>query len=158
HHYAARSVLGNVNFQSEDYGLDLRGINNGLPKDREGREGTDMFIQEEKYFNAYARYFSKFITAYRKQGIRIGMVMPQNEFNSAQVFPSCTWTAAGLARFISYLGPQMKQLGVKVFFGTMERANARLADTSLNDPLLGPYLSGAGFQCAGKEAIAVVRA
>jgi glucosylceramidase len=33
------------------------------------------------------------------------MVMPQNKFNSAQPFPCCTWTANGLANFISYLGP-----------------------------------------------------
>jgi O-glycosyl hydrolase len=31
-----------------------------------------------------------------KQGIQISMIMPQNEFNSRQIFPSCTWTAAGL--------------------------------------------------------------
>jgi glucosylceramidase len=33
------------------------------------------------------------------------MVMPQNEFNSAQNFPSCTWTPGGLARFLRVLGP-----------------------------------------------------
>ena len=51
--------------------------------------------------------------------------MPQNEFNSAQPFPSCTWTAKGLAKFISYLGPQMNELNVKIFFGTMERPDAK---------------------------------
>ena len=34
---------------------------------------------------AYALYFSKFIEAYKKQGIPIFAVMPQNEFNSAPV-------------------------------------------------------------------------
>src|SRR2546421_30467 len=47
-HYAGRSVLGNVNFKSEEFGMDLTGINNGLQPDKEGKEGEDMFIQEEK--------------------------------------------------------------------------------------------------------------
>lgn len=156
HHYAARSVLGDMNFQSEEYGMDLRGINNSLPKDKEGQEGTDMFIQDEQYYMAYALYFSKFIEAYKKQGINIGMVMPQNEFNSAQVFPSCTWTAAGLARFIPYLGREMQLLGVKVFFGTMERPNTKLVDTVLTNPLSSKYTRGVGFQWAGKGAIPVI--
>ncbi|MCW3089846.1 MAG: beta-glycosidase [Ferruginibacter sp.] len=156
HHYAARSALGNSNFQSEEWGMDMRGISNGLTPDKEGKEGTDMFIQKEKYYRAYALYFSKFIEAYRKQKVNIEMVMPQNEFNSAQVFPSCTWTAAGLAKFISYLGPQVQQLGVKVFFGTMERENAKLLDTILTDQESSKYVKGAGFQWAGKGAIAVI--
>jgi glucosylceramidase len=155
-HYAGRSVLGNVNFKSDEYGMDLTGINNGLQADKEGKEGTDMFIQEEKYYKAYALYFSKFIQAYRKQNINIGMVMPQNEFNSAQVFPSCTWTAAGLSKFISFLGPQMQKLHVNVFFGTDERANEKLVDTILTNPQISKYIKGVGFQWAGKGAIAAV--
>lgn len=156
HHYAGRSVLGNVNFKSEEYGMDLAGINNGLAKDKEGQEGTDMFIQEEKYYKAYALYISKFIEAYQQQHINIAMVMPQNEFNSAQVFPSCTWTAAGLAKFIGYLGPQMKALNVDVFFGTMERANDKLVDTILINAESSKYIKGVGFQWAGKGAIGAI--
>ena len=153
HHYAARSVLGNSHFKSEKWGMDMTGINNGLPLEKEGKEGTDMFIQDERYQKAYALYFAKFIEAYRQQKINIGMVMPQNEFNSAQVFPSCTWTAAGLAKFISYLGPQMKALKVNVFFGTMERENAKLVDSILTDPESTKIVKGVGFQWAGKGAI-----
>lgn len=154
HHYAARSLLGDSDFMSDRWGMDLRGISNGLPPEREGKEGTDMFIQEDDYFRAYALYFKKFIQAYREQGIDIFMVMPQNEFNSAQVFPSCTWTAAGLDRFIGgFLGPEMQKLGVNVFFGTMERPTEALADTVLTDPVSRRYISGAGFQWAGKESI-----
>lgn len=154
-HYAARSV-NKANFVSEEWGMDLREISNGLTPDKEGREGTDMFIQEDNYFTAYARYFSHFIDAYRKEGIKISMVMPQNEFNSAQVFPSCTWTATGLTRFIRVLGPVMKKKGVDVFLGTIERGNYLLADTVLTDPGCKPYVKGAGFQWAGKEAIAAI--
>jgi glucosylceramidase len=88
---------------------------NHLSADKQGKEGTNLFIQQEKYFAAYALYFSKFIQAYKDQGIKIGMVMPQNEFNSCQIFPSCTWTADGLAKFIGkYLGPEMEKQGVEL--------------------------------------------
>ena len=58
---------------------------NGLSADKVGHEGTDMFIQDSLYLKAYALYFSKFIEAYKKHGIPIFAVMPQNEFNSAQI-------------------------------------------------------------------------
>ncbi|GEM_PF-24697 len=127
---------------------------NGLTVDQQGAEGSNMFIQEDKYFKAYALYFSKFIEAYRKEGIDIFMVMPQNEFNSYQIFPSCTWTAKGINRFVGeYLGPQMKNSGVDLMFGTMERANTLLVDTLLKDKLSKRYIQGVGFQWAGKGAV-----
>ena len=153
-HYAAKSVLGNSELQSAKWGMDMRGINNGLPPEREGKEGTDMFIQEPQYFEAYASYFSKFIEAYKSEGIDIFMVMPQNEFNSTQIFPSCTWTATGLAEFIGkYLGPAMEKLNVQLMFGTMERPAEALVDTILNDEKAKKYVSGLGFQWAGKNAV-----
>ncbi|MFI5136354.1 MAG: glycoside hydrolase family 30 beta sandwich domain-containing protein [Sphingobacteriales bacterium] len=135
-------------------GMDFSNVQNGLTAGQAGKEGTDMFVQDPQYFKAYALYFSRFIDAYKKQGINIGMVMPQNEFNSAQIFPSCTWTAKGLSEFVGYLGPQMQKQGVNVFFGTMERANEKLVDTLLTTPASSKYIKGAGFQWAGKGAIA----
>lgn len=130
-----------------------QGVNNGLRPDQVGKEGTDMFIQEERYFRTYAAYFGRFIDEYRQQNINIEMVMPQNEFNSAQVFPSCTWTPEGLARFIRYLGPEMAERGVEVFLGTMERPYPQLVEITLNDPEASAYISGVGFQWAGKGAV-----
>ncbi|GGA74243.1 glycosyl hydrolase [Edaphobacter acidisoli] len=129
---------------------------NGLTPDRVGKEGTDLFIQDEKYFQAYALYFGRFIDAYREQGIRVGMVMPQNEFNSAQPFPSCTWTPEGLARFVRHLGPEMAKRDVEVFFGTLERANESLLNVVLADQDAGRYIKGVGVQWAGKGAIAQI--
>ena len=131
-----------------------QGVENGLRPDQVGKEGTDMFVQEERYLRAYASYFGRFVDEYRKQGIGITMVMPQNEFNSAQVFPSCCWTGEGLARFIGYLGPEMEKREVTIFLGTMERANETLLGPSLQDPAVARYVKGAGFQWAGKGAIA----
>jgi glucosylceramidase len=147
-HYASRSTVGMPHV-----------VDNGLPEDRQGKEGTDMFIQEDAYLKAYALYFTKFIEAYRAEGIDVFAVMPQNEFNSAQIFPSCCWTAAGLAHFVgNYLGPAMEEAGVEVFFGTMERPNELLADTVLTHPAAGQYIRGMGFQWAGKDALPGIHA
>ena len=134
--------------------MDIR-FQNGLDTLKQGKEGANLFIQKEEYFKAYALYFSKFIKAYREQGIDIFAIMPQNEFNSCQLFPACTWTATGLAKFIgSYLGPVMDKENVQIMFGTMERPNIALVDTIINDSLAGKYIKGIGFQWAGKKAIA----
>jgi glucosylceramidase len=130
---------------------------NGIGDDQLGAEGTDMVNLAPEYLEAYARYFGRFIEAYRGEGIRIEMVMPQNEFNSAQVFPSATWTPDGLAAFLRVLGPEMERLGVDVFFGTLERPDPQLLKAVLADPAAAQWLSGVGFQWAGKGAIAEIR-
>lgn len=117
-------------------------------------EGTDMFIQEDRYMETYARYFGKFIDAYKGKGIDIYCVAPQNEFNSCQNFPSCTWTAQSLAKFTGrFLGPEMEKRNVTIMLGTVERANTALCDTILNDPDCKKYITSVGFQWAGKGAI-----
>jgi glucosylceramidase len=130
----------------------------GLTSDQQGKEGVDMFIQQDKYLKAYALYFSKFIDAYKSQGIDIFAVMPQNEFNSPQVFPSCVWTGKGLSNFIGkYLGPVMKKKGVEIMLGTMERPKIESIDSILKDPLSSQYITGVGFQWAGKKALPLIR-
>ena len=127
--------------------------NNNIKPEQVRREGVNMFIAEDKYFAAYALYFRKFIEAYRAENINISMVMPQNEFNSCQPFPSCTWQAAELAEFTGkYLVPEMEKLDVAVAFGTMERPNPALVDTILNAEG-GDRITGVGFQWAGRDAL-----
>jgi glucosylceramidase len=116
-----------------------------------------MFIQEPRYFDAYARYFGRFIDAYRAEGIQVGMVMLQNEFNSAQNFPSCTWTPEGLARFLRHLGPEMKKRDVEVFFGTLERGDPKLFEAVMSDKEAASFIKGLGVQWAGKNALQTVR-
>lgn len=126
---------------------------NGIRPDQLGKEGHDSFILEDRYLDAYARYFRRYVEAYAKEGIRIGMVMPQNEFNSAQPFPSCCWTPEALARFIPYLGREMEAVGTEVFFGTLERGNADLLGRVMNDPAAARHIKGVGVQWAGKGAL-----
>jgi glucosylceramidase len=130
---------------------------NGILPDQHGKEGVDSFIQEDRYFAAYARYFRRYVEEYAKAGVPISMVMPQNEFNSAQPFPSCCWTPEGLARFIPYLGKEMGQLGVDIFFGTLERPNAELLSKVLANPKSAAYIKGVGVQWAGKGALSEIQ-
>ena len=130
---------------------------NGIKPEQMGKDGTDSFILEDRYLEAYARYFRRYVEEYGKAGIPISMVMPQNEFNSAQPFPSCCWTPQGLAKFIPYLGREMGKLGVEIFFGTLERGNADLLEAVLNDPQAAPYIKGVGVQWAGKGALAKIQ-
>ena len=129
---------------------------NGIRPDQIGHEGEDMFIQDPMYFEAYARYFGRYVDAYRAKGISVGMVMPQNEFNSAQNFPSCTWTAEGLTRFLRYLCPEMEKRGVDVFFGTLERGNPMLLETAMADQEVARSIKGIGTQWAGKNALPAI--
>jgi len=126
---------------------------NGIRPEQVGHEGEDMFIQKPQYFETYARYFGKFIDAYDAEGIKIGVVMPQNEFNSPQNFPSCTWTPEGLIQFIRALGPEMESRGVQIYFGTLERGNPKLLQTVMSDPGTARYIHGLGTQWAGKNAL-----
>lgn len=135
----------------------LNGVENGLRPDQVQEEGTDSFIQDERYLATYAEYFGRFIDAYRELGIHIGMVMPQNEFNSAQPYPSCTWTPQGLISFLHQLGPRMREREVEVFLGTLERPDASLVADVLADPEAAEAVSGIGVQWHGKATVPSLR-
>lgn len=130
---------------------------NGIQPEQIGKEGNDYFILEPKYIKAYAKYFRKYVESYQKHGINISAVMPQNEFNSAQPFPSCCWTPEGLNQFIPELGKEMSPLGVEVLFGTLERGNTNLVDRVFSNPESAAVLKGVGVQWAGKHALPIIK-
>jgi len=83
---------------------------------------NNRFVMEPEYLNAYALYFSKFLSAYKEMGIAIDAVHPQNEVVANQLFPSCVWSPEDLATFTGdYLTPQLQKdhPEVNVWFGTM---------------------------------------
>lgn len=131
----------------------IDGVENGLREDQVQAEGTDSFVQDEQHLATYAEYFAKFVDAYAALGIDIRMVMPQNEFNSAQPYPSCTWTPAGLAAFVRHLGPKMRERNVEVFLGTVERPDTRMVSDVLADPEAAAAITGIGVQWHGKSIV-----
>jgi glucosylceramidase len=132
---------------------------NDLTEEGKGEEMHTQFRMEEKYLTAYALYFSKFINAYRREGIDIYALHVQNEPNSCQNFPSCIWEPKALGEFIGkYLGPEFEKdgIGTEVWLGTIERPQIERIDAILNDPEAKKYIMGVGFQWAGKDAIPLV--
>ncbi|MBN2815000.1 MAG: hypothetical protein JXQ80_13035 [Bacteroidales bacterium] len=133
---------------------------NDLPEEKQGEEMTDQFIMEDSMLDAYALYFSKFISAYKNEGIRLYAVHVQNEPNSCQNFPSCIWTPASLARFIGkHLGPKLEadHPDIELWLGTIERPQPERVDEILLNADAVRYINGVGFQWAGKEVIGHVR-
>ena len=66
---------------------------------------------------AWAKYFSKFISAYRKHGINLWGVTVQNEPEASVGWEACLWTPAYMASFVrDHLGPVLaaEQPGVKI--------------------------------------------
>ena len=129
---------------------------NDLSEDKQGQEMEDQFITDQQTFSAYALYLSKFVEAYQKAGIDLYAIHVQNEPNSCQNFPSCVWTPQSLATFIGqYLGPQFEQdhPNTEIWLGTIERPQAERVDTVLQNKDAKKYLTGVGFQWAGKGVI-----
>ena len=65
----------------------------------------------------WARYFSRFISAYRKRGVELWGVTVQNEPEAAVGWEACLWTAQYMAEFVrDYLGPVLEKEhpGVKI--------------------------------------------
>ena len=131
------------------------GNNNGYPGP-DMVHGQDQFIMQDNYLNAYATYFSKYLTAYKKEGINISMIMYQNEPFTINVWPNCSWSPQGTARFIGkFLGPMLNKQHktVELWHGTM---NTNVLDEVLqvvNDPIAGKYITGGGFQWEGKDIV-----
>lgn len=133
---------------------------NDLPLEKQGEEMVDQFIMEEQYLDAYALYFSKFIAAYKNEGIPLYAVHVQNEPNSCQNFPSCVWTPTSLARFIGkHLGPKLEtdHPDIELWLGTIERPQPERVDEILQNEEAKQYIDGVGFQWAGKGVIGHVR-
>jgi glucosylceramidase len=114
--------------------------------------------QDPKTLAAYAIYFSKYVQAYRAEGIRVFAIMPQNEpiYNNG-IYPQCDWTAAQLDTFLrDYLVPRLRKDDVKVqvWLGTVDVANVSgYVDPVLGDPVTGPEITGVGSQYEGQQAM-----
>ena len=100
------------------------------------------------YFDAYARYFVKYIQAMKAEGITIDAITPQNEPLNPDNNPSLLMTAVEQASFIkNNLGPALKaaSLPVKIiiFDHNADRTDYPLA--ILNDPAAKAFVDGSAF-------------
>lgn len=69
-----------------------------------------------RYLAAYAQYFTKFVQAYAKEGVRIDAVSSQNEVDTDQDghMPACTWPQEIEVQFVGeFLGPALERAGLR---------------------------------------------
>ena len=106
----------------------------------------------------YALYFSKYVQAYRQEGINLYAVMPQNEPNyNNNVYPQCVVSPAALNVFVrDYLVPRFKadKVNVEVWLGTIVKPANEFVDATLGDPATRKMITGVGFQYEGRDAFA----
>ena len=133
---------------------------NDLPKDKEVPVYTDQVIQEPEYLQAFALYFSKYIDAYKAEGIDISMVVFQNEAFTFSQWPNGSWKPSSIARFNGqYLGPQLAKTHpkVEIYAGTFNTADPAVYETVLNDPEAKKYLKGIAVQWEGRDIVASLK-
>ncbi|WP_308759899.1 glycoside hydrolase family 30 beta sandwich domain-containing protein [uncultured Bacteroides sp.] len=114
------------------------------------------FKMTQGHLSAYAKYFSKYVQAYRDNGIKISMVMPQNEIAWTPCWPSCTWRPEDLAIFVTqYLGPQFEKdsLDTDIYMGTINYPNPDYIRTFMKHKDIGKYIKGVGVQWTGMRAL-----
>lgn len=70
----------------------------------------------EEYLECYAEYYLKFLLEYKKRGIHISALTPQNEPETQQYgkMPACQWHPELEARFIEILRKKIDAAGLKV--------------------------------------------
>ena len=114
--------------------------------------------QDPKTLAAYALYFSKYVQAYRKEGINLYAVHPQNEprYNN-NIYPQCAWSGQEINTFMrDYLVPRLKkdQVDVQVWLGTIANNEMKAyTDPVLSDPVTNPMISGVGYQYEGQSIL-----
>ncbi|MCX2450818.1 glucosylceramidase [Pedobacter sp. PLR] len=124
-------------------------------KDNQAYRGGSL---KPEYYQAYAKYFVKYIEAMKAQGIIIDAVTIQNEPLHPGNNPSMYMTPQDQANFIkTALGPVFKAAGIKTKIIIYDH-NADRPDypiTILNDPEANQYIDGSAFHLYGGQISAL---
>ena len=102
------------------------------------------------YYQSWADYFVKFITAYEAEGIPVWGVSVQNEPMAKQVWESCLYTAVEERDFIkNFIGPTLHKAGLSekklIAWDHNRDLIYQRASTILSDPDAAKYVWGIGF-------------
>ncbi|PYE55258.1 glycoside hydrolase family 30 protein [Deinococcus yavapaiensis] len=102
-------------------------------------------------YDAYARYFLKFVRAYEASGVPIDAVTLQNEpHHETTAYPSMRFEASDAARFVGqHLGPTFQAAGLqtKLLGWDHNWDEPSYAQTLLSDAAASSYLAGSAFHC-----------
>jgi glucosylceramidase len=115
-------------------------------------------IDTPENLRAYAKYFAKYIEAYKNEGVDIYSFCIQNETDVINVYPTSTMTAELMQKFMrAYLIPEImklekKPLKTQIWVGTI-RAVKGYADIIVADPVLKQFVKGIGYQYSSAEVV-----
>jgi len=113
-----------------------------------GNSGFTAGSLNTAYYDAYARYFVKYIQAMKAQGITIDAITPQNEPLNANNNPSMVMQASEEANFIkNNLGPQLQSAGLatKIICYDHNADRPDYPEGVLADAGANPYVDGSAF-------------
>jgi glucosylceramidase len=101
------------------------------------------------FYDTWAMYFTKFIKAYKKEGVRVWGTTLQNEPMAKQIWESCIYTAEEEKDFLKHLGPIMVKEGLKdvklIVWDHNRDMMYQRAQTYFSDPEASKYAWGIGF-------------
>ncbi|MGD0776880.1 MAG: glycoside hydrolase family 30 beta sandwich domain-containing protein [Candidatus Solibacter sp.] len=105
-----------------------------------------------EYYDAYARYFVKYVRAMKAEGIAIDAITVQNEPLNPKNTPSMVMQAPEQAVFIKkHLGPAFRAAGIKTRIVLYDHNCdvPEYATAILADPEAARYVDGSGFHLYG---------
>ncbi len=110
-----------------------------------------------EYFDAWARYYVKFIEAYEAEGIPIWGLTVQNEPEATQTWDSCIYTAEEERDFVkNHLGPTLHKAGYQdkclLVWDHNRDVMVRRVKPILDDPEANKYVWGTGIHWYMSEA------
>ena len=112
---------------------------------------------DPRVYEAYALYLAKFVAAYAQRGIRIAMVVPQNEPGQLTHYPSCDWQPSQYVAFIGeHLAPMFRRrhLPTQIFVGTINSDKwdvlSVLAQPSVSSQVAGVTVQWDGLRWLGE--------
>jgi glucosylceramidase len=114
-------------------------------KDNGRSKGGHLLL---KYYDAYARYFLKYILEMKKNGISIDAITLQNEPEHGGNNPSMLMTATEQANFVAnHLGPlfQKNNIETKIIVWDHNCDHPEYPIAVLNDSIAKKYIDGSAF-------------
>ena len=105
---------------------------------------------KREFYSSWAKYYTRFIKAYEKEGVPVWGITIQNEPMAKQSWESCIYTAEEERDFLkNYLGPTMVKEGLKdkkiIVWDHNRDLIYQRAQTYFNDPEAAKYIWGIGF-------------
>ena len=148
---------------SNHYSLKSHGINgtdvghNRMDPHNWVYPNVTSFKMTDGCLRSYAIYLSKYLQAYKQEGVNIDILMPQNEVQWEPCWQSCTWRPQDLAIFVEkYLGPQLEEDSIKntdLWLGTVNYPNPKWVFDFCENKGAMKYIKGIGMQWTGMQAM-----